>query len=109
MNVTALDSSLLSNYSVNSTIKDLVNSLMIEQWNALPIYGNYYNECQPTQCTYTVETRNDVIYIVTTLSGIAGGLTTILEVVVPRMVKFIFFCIRKLTTRIDPMVPIIET
>jgi hypothetical protein len=89
MKVNALNSSLPSNYSKNSTIKDLVDNLMIEQWNASPIYENYYNQCQPARCTYTVKTRNDVIYIVTTLFGIAGGLTTVLKLIIPRLVKII--------------------
>jgi hypothetical protein len=89
MNMTALDSSLPSNYSTNSTIRNLIDNLMIERWNASPIYERYYNECQPTHCTHTVETRNDVLYIVTTLFAIAGGLITVLKFVVPRLVKLI--------------------
>jgi hypothetical protein len=102
INAIALNSSSPSNYSINSTIKDLVGNLMIEQWNVSTMYERYYNECQPTQCTYTTEMRNDVIYIFTTLFGIVGGLTTALKLVVPRLVKFIMYCIRKLRTRVVP-------
>ncbi len=89
MKETMLDSSLPSHYFINSTIEDLVDHLMIEQWNASPIYEKYYNGCQPTQCTYTDETRNDVLYIVTTLFGIVGGLITVLKFIVPRLVKIL--------------------
>jgi hypothetical protein len=109
MNVTALDSSLSNHSFINSTIKDLLEHLMIEQWNVSPMYERYYNECQPIQCTYTVETRNDVIYIVTTLFGIAGGLTTVLELVVPRLVKFIMHYIRKRSRRAVSDMSIIQT
>ncbi len=109
MQATALDSSLPSRYPNDSIIEDLVNNLMIEQWNISSLYNRYYNECQPTQCTYTIETRNDLIYIATTLFGIAGGLTTVLEVVVPRLVKFIMYCIRKLSGRVVPAIPIVQT
>jgi hypothetical protein len=88
-NVTALDSSLPSNYSKTSTIKDLVDSLMIETWKPSTMYDRYYNECQPTQCTYSVETRNDAIYIITTLFGIVGGLITVLKLIVPRLVRIL--------------------
>jgi hypothetical protein len=60
---------------------------MIEEWNVLMMYETYYNECQPIQCSYKVARKNDVIYIVTTLFGIAGGLTTTLKLIVPRLVK----------------------
>jgi hypothetical protein len=74
---------------MNSTIKTLVDNLMIEEWNTTTIFENYYNECQPIQCTYSFAKRHDLIYIVTTLFGIAGGLTTVLELVLPRLVKFL--------------------
>jgi hypothetical protein len=89
LNVTALDSSLQSKYFENSTIQELLDQLMIEEWNPLPMYDSFYNECQPKQCTYTVETRNDLIYIVTTFLGIVGGLVTVLKLVIPRLVKLI--------------------
>ncbi len=89
INVTALDSSSPSNYSQSSTIRDLVENLMIEQWNVSTMYERYYNECRPTQCTYNIETRNDLIYIFTTLFGIVGGLITVLKLVVPRLVKLV--------------------
>jgi transcriptional regulator CtsR len=82
---------------------------MIEKWNVSRIYERYYNECQPAQCNYTVETRNDIVYIVTTLFGIAGGLTTVLKLVVPHMVKFIMHCIQKLSRRVVPQVFVVQT
>jgi len=89
INAIALNSSSPSNYSINSTIKDLVGNLMIEQWNVSTMYERYYNECQPTQCTYWIETGNDLISTVTTLFGIVGGLITVLKLIVPRLVKLI--------------------
>jgi hypothetical protein len=88
-NVTTYDSSIPSRYFENSTIQDLLGQLMVEQWNSSSIYDNYYNECQPAQCTYTYQTRNDLIYIITTLIGLVGGLITVLKLVVPRFVSFV--------------------
>ncbi|CAF1220689.1 unnamed protein product [Adineta steineri] len=89
MNVTALDPSLSTQYSEYSTIENLLNSLMIEKWNPTQMYGQYYDECQPIECTYTIKTRNSVIYIITTIFGIVGGLITVLRCVVPQVVKFV--------------------
>jgi hypothetical protein len=89
VNATALDKSLPSEYFMNSTMKNLVDNLMIEQWNVSQIYENYYNECRPIQCTYILDTNNDMIYIFTTLFGIAGGLTTVLRLILPRLIKLI--------------------
>ena len=89
MTVRALEPSIPSEYLQNSTIKELVDHLMIEEWNFSSTYDGYYNVCRPAQCTYTLETRNDIIYILTTLFGIAGGLITVLKLIVPRLVKLI--------------------
>ncbi len=89
MIVRPLNSPLPSKYFENSTIKELLDKLMIETWNWSNLYDRYYNECKPTQCTYTFETRNNVINIVTTLFGIAGGLITVLKLVLPRLVKIV--------------------
>ena len=62
---------------------------MVEQWNSTGFYDRYYNECQPIQCSYTIETRNSRIYIATSLFGIFGGLITVLRCVVPPVVKFV--------------------
>ncbi len=109
INVTELNASLSSVYSINSTIEDLIANLMIEEWNVSPLYETYYNECRPTQCTYKLETNNDLIYIFTTLFGIAGGLITVLEVVVPRLVKLIVYCIRKQGARVVPETLAVQT
>jgi hypothetical protein len=89
INVTALNTSLPSQYFTNSTIKQLIDNLMIEEWNGTRMYDRYYKECQPTQCTYTIETKNALIYIITTLIGVVGGLMTILKLTVPPVVKFV--------------------
>jgi hypothetical protein len=107
--VTALNASLSSVYYINSTIKDLIDNLMIEEWNVSTTYETYYNECHPTQCTYKLETHNDIIYIITTLFGIAGGLITVLKVVVPRLVKLIVYCIRKQGARVVPETFAVQT
>jgi len=106
MIVTALNSSLPSIYSKYSTIKDLLDHLMIEQWNSSIVYKSYYDECQPIECTYSaeqaetvekiemVETKNDVTYIVALIIGVVGGVITILKLIVPRLVKFIVYGIQ---------------
>ncbi|CAF2406873.1 unnamed protein product [Rotaria sp. Silwood2] len=89
MNVTALDSSLPSRFFKNSTIQELVNELMIERWNLSTIYESYYNACQPIRCTYSYSTRNNLICIITTLSGLVGGMLTILKLFVPLLIKLV--------------------
>ena len=109
MYVKALNASLPSQYSKTSTIEDLLNNLMIEKWNSTPLYDQYYNECQPTECTYTITTRNNVIYIITTLIGIIGGLTKFSKLLVPALVEIIVYCFRKWRNRVVPQISTVPT
>ncbi|CAF4032982.1 unnamed protein product, partial [Adineta steineri] len=72
INVTALDILLSSQFLANSTIADVLDQLMVEEWKNSSMYENYYGECQPSRCSYTVTSKNSVIYIVTTLIGLIG-------------------------------------
>jgi hypothetical protein len=109
MNTTALNSYLSKEYSVNSTIGQLVDNLMMETWSPSVMYENYYDACRPAGCSYSYSTRNDLIYIVTTLLGIVGGLGRVLRFIVPRLVKLITRCIRKRRERVARTLVVIET
>ncbi|CAF3546542.1 unnamed protein product, partial [Adineta steineri] len=89
MSVTALDTSLSSQFLENSTIADILNQLMVEEWINSSMYENYYNECKPSYCSYTVTTKNSAIYIITTLIGLVGGLITVLKFIIPYLVMFV--------------------
>ena len=88
MNVTSLDKSLLVRFFDNSTVQEFLDKLMVEEWKKSIIYDDYYNKCQPSQCTYTHQTKNSAIYIVTTVVGLIGGLITVLQLIVLQVVKF---------------------
>jgi hypothetical protein len=108
-NITALDESLPSRFLPNSTIENVIDELMVEEWTRSTMYQNYFNGCQPKECTYTHETKNSIIYIVTTLFGLTGGLTTALKLLVPRLVNFIASRIRALRMRSAVVMPMVET
>jgi hypothetical protein len=62
---------------------------MIEQWNSETSYEDYFNECQPDQCSATYVHRGNVIYIITTMTGLIGGLTKVYLFVVPLFVELL--------------------
>ncbi|CAF1541165.1 unnamed protein product [Adineta ricciae] len=87
--VMPLNSLLKSKYPINSTIEQLLDQLMIEEWTWSSHYEQYYNHCRPVNCTYSYRSKNGLIYIATTSIGLLGGLVTVLEFTIPRLVKFI--------------------
>ncbi|CAF0722498.1 unnamed protein product [Adineta steineri] len=107
MNAVPLNSSLSSRYNETSTMQELINELMVENWNLSIIYENYYNGCQPTQCSYSYTAKNNAIYIATMIFGLIGGLMTILQCFIPRLVRLIARCIWK--RRIVPEISFVPT
>jgi len=105
MNPRALNSSLQSQYLPNATIQLLLDQLMVERWNWSSMYESYYGECQPEECSYTYETKNDAIYIITTVIGLFGGLITVLKLVISQIfMRALAFIQRK--RRIVPEFPV---
>ncbi|CAF3962220.1 unnamed protein product, partial [Adineta steineri] len=78
-----------SSFQSNSTIQHLIEQSMIDQWFENVSYKFYYEKCQPSHCIFTYNSRNDLIYIVTYLFGIIGGLAMVLMIIIPPIVKFI--------------------
>jgi hypothetical protein len=89
LNVTALNASASTTFTPNSTVKEMIDQLMVERWSWNITFAKYFGECEPSQCTYTVGSKNDAILIVTTVFGLVGGLVTILRIVVPRLVDYL--------------------
>ena len=105
MEVTALYSALSSRNFPNTTINQLLDFLMVQQWDTSISYEGYYDACQPKQCSFsigtnetveTTEMKTEVItYIVGIVIGVIGGSITILNLIIPRLVKFIVYSIQK--------------
>ena len=88
-NVTLLQAEVNVNFTTTSTVGDMLNKLMVDKWIVNTRYENYYAECRPSECRYTVMTRNGAICIVTAIVGLIGGLVTALKLIVPLFVRLI--------------------
>ena len=60
---------------------------MVGEWNFTSDFERYYNSCARESFRYTSASRNDAIHIVATLSGLIGGLVTVLNWVILPSVK----------------------
>ena len=78
-----------SRFLPNTSLDTVINELMVDQWNVNIEYKQYYNECHPVQCSYTFRTRGGILYIISTIIGIFGGLIVILKIVVKIIIKLI--------------------
>ncbi len=64
----------------------LINKLFLEKWFMNHSFANYYAQCAPMLCTYTIVQRNNALYVFTQLLGFYGGLTAVLRFCVPFIV-----------------------
>ena len=77
--ILASDSS--QRYSPDTSMGIVIDALMVDRWNESVEYSEYYNRCKPQQCSYTITTRGNLLYIFSTITGIFGGLTIILKII----------------------------
>ncbi|CAF3934176.1 unnamed protein product, partial [Rotaria sp. Silwood1] len=80
----------------------MLENLMIEEWITTISYEKYYDQCAPISCTYSKEERHNLIYVITKLISLLSGLTLVLELIIPIIVRFIM---KKLNHEQAPSVP----
>ena len=68
---------------------DILDALAIEDWNEQINYELYYNHCNPINCFYTVTKKFNIPTVVTTITGLIGGLSVVLRILIPLVVKFL--------------------
>lgn len=86
---------LNSTYSdPNVTVQSLVDQLMIDEWETGVNYTNYYNACQPISCSYSVNERANIVYIIGNIIGLFGGLSVILKLFTPIIVDIGYYVTR---------------
>jgi hypothetical protein len=92
---TALNTSQNSIFDLNSTIETLTGNLFVEMWTKQLNYTSYFYQCQPETCIFNINERVSVLYIITSLLGLYGGLSVVLLFGTPVVVTFIVKRIRR--------------
>ncbi|CAF1430346.1 unnamed protein product, partial [Rotaria sp. Silwood1] len=75
LNISPLDSSIPSRFSKNTSIGTLLDESFIEEWITRVSYEDYFTACVPSHCTFEYATRNNMLYVATSILGLYGGLT----------------------------------
>jgi hypothetical protein len=92
---TALNTSQNSIFDLNSTIETLTGNLFVEMWTKQLNYTSYFYQCHPETCIFNINERVSVLYIITSLLGLYGGLSVVLLFGTPVVVTFIVKRIRR--------------
>ncbi|CAF1251631.1 unnamed protein product [Adineta steineri] len=99
-NFSTLNLSLLSiDESPYDRINILANKLFIQNWSNQSLYESYFNQCYPLTCQYTYESQFNIIYIITSIIGLLGGLHIVLQLVTRYTIKLLYQIWAKIISR----------
>ena len=82
-------------YHVETTLLKILSNLMVEQWNEQIFYENYFRRCHPKECTITYVVRGNIPYIITTMTGMIGGLTKVYMYGTPLLITIILALVER--------------
>jgi hypothetical protein len=94
--------------SPNVTVQSLMDVLMVDRWKSSVIYEHYYEACATLSCNYVIAEQANLIYMITTIIGLYGGLTVALDIIVPVLVKIVRYLTICRRQRIEPVVAVIS-
>ncbi|CAF1557745.1 unnamed protein product [Rotaria sordida] len=84
-----------SRFSPTTTIAILFDNLMIESWENSIDFATYFQTCAPKICSYSYVQRLFLIYMITTIVSVFGGIRVTLHIASPLFVKFILYLYRR--------------
>ena len=91
----------------NATVQSLVNELFIDQWKTNVTYERYYAACEPLSCSYLINERGNLLYVISTTVGLFGGLSVVLKLIIPTIIKIRQHVIMRYRRRVQPAVSVI--
>ncbi|CAF4822219.1 unnamed protein product, partial [Rotaria sp. Silwood2] len=80
-----------SRFEHNTSLKKLLDELMIEQITMTVNFSSYYSICNPKYCTYSYIHRFDILFIITFTAGAFGGILTVLKFIAPFLIKLAYW------------------
>ena len=89
--IQALNSSIPSPFRSDDTIRVLWKDLLTIDWKFIIDYDSYYAKCAPALCIYPLEKRLDILYSITTVIGLFGGLAVSLKLFLTVTVRLILW------------------
>ncbi|CAF4908050.1 unnamed protein product, partial [Rotaria sp. Silwood1] len=80
-----------SRFEHNTTLKKLLDELMIEQITMTVNFSSYYSICNPKYCTYSYIHRFDKLFIITFTASAFGGISAVLKFIAPFLIKLAYW------------------
>jgi hypothetical protein len=74
---------------INVTVDQLINDLFVEQWTTEMNYSSYFSRCLPSSCSFSYIQEVSLLYTITVLLSLQGGLAVIVKWACPQIVRTI--------------------
>ena len=71
------------------TFGDLLAILFLETTVVERNYSIYFEQCQVQSCFYSIKQHASYLYIVTSLLALYGGLSTVLQFLIPKLIAYV--------------------
>lgn len=91
-----LQSSPSDQFPPNTTISNILQESMVENWTVSMSYDSYYAKCAPKTCSYSYNERNGFLIVFTTIFALIGGLNTVLRLLIPLIIQGIIRIIQRI-------------
>jgi hypothetical protein len=83
----------------NQTMETLLSQMFVTHWSNKTSFERYFNNCAPDSCQYTITQRHDFLFLMTSLIGLFGGLSSVLRILAPFIIKKISPIVSKCLSR----------
>ncbi|CAF1389226.1 unnamed protein product [Adineta ricciae] len=90
INMSALNFSDESHFKRDTFIRNISDELFVEEWKSMTFYSSFYKQCAPIYCSYETKKNDYIIYTISKVLGLCGGLTIALQFIIPLIIKIIF-------------------
>ncbi|CAF3965240.1 unnamed protein product, partial [Adineta steineri] len=85
-----VNDSASSRFPPNTSLSTIVKALLIEEWNPVFSFDQYYEQCAPSKCTYSQKVRTtDFLGVIIFVISIIGGLIAGVRLVASLLIKMI--------------------
>ncbi|CAF3730549.1 unnamed protein product [Rotaria sp. Silwood1] len=86
----ALNADDMITFKPKDTVNDLIMAAFIDQQIQMADYESYYTQCQPEMCIYTIDQKLHSVTLVNSVIGLLGGLSVVLRLLIPLLIKIIY-------------------
>ena len=94
-----LDADIPSRFPMSNSVETMMKELLIENWITNISYGDFFQKCAPSYCSYPVEEQLDSFVLIINLVGLYGYLNKGLRLSLPALVSLILYLWRKIGNR----------